>query len=624
MRRHLLKLRKSSLFKMLVKVSLAFLIAFGISKVRIDYLESLSYDWRVAVLPDPPTSNKLYIVEIDEKTVGDLNGSPTALDHARFLDRLGEAKPSAIVYVIDPSDISGTYEELEEFTASADKAGVIVASRSFPNTDPNDESQQLLPPLDRLKVMSGPKTADNVSFGKDGVSRRWIHSFKTTPLLHTELTQTLYPQLRQDPLKGLFQYKRTVQGLVEFRRTGFYPRVTFEKVMRNQFNQADITGKIVVVGFNAKASLVNYVKTPFSRDLLAMPVAELHANIFDTVLLNRSPITPDRRINLLIVFLISVLTVFVVLSLRPTHGLVILLSTLIGFSVISIALLYFFQVKLVMAQPLMAIFVCYYFFIPYRLIIENRKSWEYYQKNNILTQVEELKTNFLKMMSHDLKTPLARIQGMADVVLQESKNLDEEQQKALRTISNSSVELSEFIGSILSYGRIESKEIKLMLQSKDINKLIKDVTRKCQFLAKEKDIEIVLELEPLFSINFDPELIQQVLTNLVENAIKYSPEGKKILVTSEEIDGKVIIQVADQGYGIPEDELENVFSKFYRSKTMTGSAIKGSGLGLYLANYFVTLHHGQIVLESVEGEGSTFSVEIPSDLEIPEVAEGRS
>ena len=624
MRRHLLKIKKSPFFRAFIKVLLAFLIAFGISKVRIDYLESLSYDWRVALLPDPPTSGKLHIVNVTEQTIKDLNGSPTATHHAQFLRNLSQGHPKAIVYVIDPAEIVGTYDELEEFVEAANEAGAIIASRSFPNSDPNDESQELLPPLNRLNVLSGPKTADNVSFGKDGVSRRWIYSFKEEPLLHGRLTKILYPEYRTKPLKGLFPYKRTVQGLIEFRRTGFYPTTSFEKIFSGSYSRSELQDKLVIVGFNAKASLANYVKTPFSRDLLAMPVSEMHANVFDTILLNRSPIEPSAEISLLIVFAISLLTVFVVLSLRPLRGLLILAGTLIGFSFFSLALLYVFHIKLAMAQPLMAIFICYYFFIPYRLIIENRRSWEYYQKNSMLTKVEELKTNFLKMMSHDLKTPLARIQGMADIVLQNEENLNPGQKQALQTISSSSVELSKFIGSILSYGRIESKEIKLMLQSKDVNKLIENVIKKCSFLAQEKEIEIVVELEPLFSINFDPDLIGQVLTNLVENAIKYSPKGSKILISSEEINGKVIVQVADQGYGIPEDELENVFSKFYRSKSVTGSSIKGSGLGLYLANYFVTLHQGQIHVESVLGEGSTFTVEIPSDLDFPESAEVRS
>jgi signal transduction histidine kinase len=246
------------------------------------------------------------------------------------------------------------------------------------------------------------------------------------------------------------------------------------------------------------------------------------------------------------------------------------------------------------------------------LIIENRRSWEYYQKNKLLTQVEELKTNFLSMMSHDLKTPIARIQGMAEVVRSDKNPLSPTQAEAIDTLRRSSDELLEFISSVLNLGRIESKAIQLHLQSKDVNALLKEVVSKLEYLAGSKNIDIRTELEPLFSIKFDVDLIRQVLSNLVENAIKYSPEKTSILVSSEERDGWIVVQVADQGPGIPEDELPHIFMKFYRSRNAKGSAIKGSGLGLYLAKYFVELHKGRIQVDSTLGQGSTFTVELPA------------
>lgn len=266
-----------------------------------------------------------------------------------------------------------------------------------------------------------------------------------------------------------------------------------------------------------------------------------------------------------------------------------------------------------MAAPLMAGFLVYYFFIPYRLIIENRRSWEYYQKNKLLSQVEELKTNFISMMSHDLKTPIARIQGMTDVILSDQVTLSSQQREAVDTIKHSSDDLLKFISSILNYGKIQSEGVELHMQSKDINSILQEVVRKHEFLAKVKRIQIVSELEPMFPIPMDPDLMRQVLSNLVENAIKYSPDDTKILVTTEEKDNVVVIQVADQGPGIPEDELNNIFTKFFRSKNVKSTQIKGSGLGLYLAKYFTELHKGRIFVESKDGKGSTFTVELPME-----------
>jgi signal transduction histidine kinase len=202
---------------------------------------------------------------------------------------------------------------------------------------------------------------------------------------------------------------------------------------------------------------------------------------------------------------------------------------------------------------------------------------------------------------------------MTDVVLQDPTPLSPRQHEAMTTLAKSSQELLEFVSSILNLGRIESKELKLHMASRDPNALLTEVVEKLDYFARSKQISIKAELEPVFSLKMDADLMRQVFTNLIENAIKYSPENSSILITSEEADGRIVIQVSDQGQGIPEDELPYVFEKFYRSKNAKSSSIKGSGLGLYLAKYFVELHRGSLSVDSQTGEGSTFSVELPLD-----------
>jgi signal transduction histidine kinase len=334
----------------------------------------------------------------------------------------------------------------------------------------------------------------------------------------------------------------------------------------------------------------------------------------DTLILNSAPIRSPKWLDFLATALISILTIFVVMAIRPAQGLAVLLIAMFGYVVFSFGFFITFGLWLDMTHPMLAIFICYYFFIPYRLIVENRKSWEYYQKHSLLTQVEELKSNFLRMMSHDVKTPVARIQSMAEMARRDTNPLSPTQVDALNTISKSSEELSSFFGSILSLGRIESKEIELHLKSRDVNALLQEVIQKCEYLAKEKNIRVVTEFEPMFSVKIDEDLMRQVFTNLVENAIKYSPENSSILVTTEEVEGLVRVQVADQGIGIPQPELQHLFTKFYRARNARESDTKGSGLGLYLSDYFVRLHKGKINVESETDKGSTFTVELPMNL----------
>src|SRR5690606_10799738 len=195
------------------------------------------------------------------------------------------------------------------------------------------------------------------------------------------------------------------------------------------------------------------------------------ANIISTLLLNNGIIKTPKWLNTIITFLFAIIVVFTVFAHSPTKAIVVLGSTVFGYFVIATLLMVFANVAIGVAQPLITVFVCYYLFIPYRLIRENKKFWELTQKNKLLTPVEELKNNFLSMMSHDLKTPLARIQGMADIALAKTDHLETDQKNAIQMIKRSAEELTEFISSILDLSRVESQKIKLNLQSRDVNRI---------------------------------------------------------------------------------------------------------------------------------------------------------
>lgn len=597
-----------------LRVLLALGIAFFICQIQLDYFESMFYDLRVRLRPSTATSEKIVLINIDIKTQEMLKRLPEANDHAQLFKQLLLSQPRKVLYAQDFSEIIGSFEELEQLAQVTTQLPLIVIEdRKLPEIGIKEEFQ-LLPPLQDIPVISGPKTADSQTFAKDGVTRRIVLSLEGEPLLHTQVANEFAKRNSSFKYRGQFDFKRTQQVYINFRPTGTYETFSFIDVSEGRVALEKFTDKIIIIGRDTRSNSNDYILTPYSRDVLAMSRSELHANMLDTLILNNAPLNTPHWINVFITCLIAVFTVFVVLTLRPARGLLILGFAILVFSLISWALFAALGVWIDVAHPFLAIFICYYFFIPYRLIMENRKSWEYYQRNTLLTQVEELKSNFLRMMSHDLKTPLARIQGMTEVALGDMNKLSPKQVDALRTIGSSSEELSEFVGSILNLGRIESKEIKLHLKSKDINALLNSIVQNLQYLAQQKNITIVTEFEPMFSVKVDEDLIRQVFTNLIENAIKYSPENTSILISTEELDGKLIVQVADQGMGIPKNEQPHLFSKFYRSRNVRDGAIKGSGLGLYLSRYFVDLHKGAISVESELNTGSTFTVELPMNL----------
>ncbi|MCB0408532.1 MAG: CHASE2 domain-containing protein, partial [Bdellovibrionales bacterium] len=447
-----------------LRILFALAAAAVICQINLEYIESLTYDFRVAYKPTSPVSGHIATIAIDNKTLKELQKDPDALTHKIFLEQLKKGKPRAVVYTFDPETINGEKNELKAFAMSTEQLPSFYYAANLLPKPGHESLLKLNPPLENIPVYPAPKTADLNIFGKDGVTRRFIFSFDGSPTLHPLLASSFNGLSFKEEYRGIFEFIETYQAYIDFRPTGTYKATSFYDILEGQTDFSQFNDKVVFVGRDILETTKDYLKTPFSRDIVAMTNLEMHANILDTLILNRAPILSKPWQDFILTALISILTVFVVLTLRPTRGLAILAATVLGFALICYLLFAIFGFWVEMAHPLLAIFICYYFFIPYRLIIENRKSWEYYQRNKLLTQVEELKSNFLRMMSHDLKTPLARIQGMTEILWRHRETLSDEQQRAIKSIASSSEELSEFIGSVLDLGRIESKEIKLNLK----------------------------------------------------------------------------------------------------------------------------------------------------------------
>lgn len=591
---------------------LASIVAIFLFQINLNYLEAYTYDLRVRHTPSGEISGNVELVLLDQKSVQGLKSDLNAKVLKSLIEKVRDLEPRFIVINTALEDLEGNNQEkyaLAELTGKTPNLVVITDALTLKG---EEKGLELPPPFQKTKVASAPRTSDLKIYAKDGVTRRMLVAYQGSPLLHTTIAASYNPDVTTlTNIKGQFEFAGSSQSYISFHPKGTYPSTSAIDLLNEEHPIPRFKNKIIIIGSDTGQKSGDYILTPYSREITAMSTSEMHANMFDSIIQNSGKSTAPKWFNFITIWLVSIFTIHVVLTMSPVKGLSVLLGTVVGFIVFALLLFWLANLWISIAAPLLSIFLCYYFFIPYRLIVENRRSWEYYQKNKLLSQVEELKTNFISMMSHDLKTPIARIQGMTDMILADAVTLSSQQREAVDTIRHSSDDLLKFINAILNYGKIESQGVQLNLQSKDINSLLQEVIRKHEFLAKVKRIQIVSELEPMFPVPVDADLMKQVFSNLIENAIKYSPEDTKILVSSEETTTKVIVQVADQGAGIPADELQNIFMKFFRSKNAKSSPIKGSGLGLYLAKYFTELHRGHIFVESSHGNGSTFTVELP-------------
>jgi signal transduction histidine kinase len=346
------------------------------------------------------------------------------------------------------------------------------------------------------------------------------------------------------------------------------------------------------------------MQTPVGR----MSRTEIMANIAENVLMRKSLRQAPINLDLFILFLLMMGSVWILVTYPQSVAL--LFYVLIGVVWIAVNVWAFDVAHLWMPAwaPLIQLVATYMIFLSYQLSLNEQRAWRLQQEQLYLSEIEQLKTNFVSMMSHDLKTPIAKIQAICDRLL--ASISDDELALDLRSLRRSSDELHKYIQSILQVTKIEAKDFKINKEVTDLNENIEKVATRLQPLAKEKSIQIDLNLEPLFSIEADPTLIQEVVHNLVENAIKYSPPGGRILVTTEEKDDNVVVLVEDTGPGIPLEDQTDIWKKFTRGKNEKLD-VKGTGLGLYLVKYFVELHKGKVFLLSAPGQGTRIGFSIP-------------
>jgi len=228
--------------------------------------------------------------------------------------------------------------------------------------------------------------------------------------------------------------------------------------------------------------------------------------------------------------------------------------------------------------------------------------------------LEELKGEFIATVSHELRTPLAAIYGSAQTLLREDIELDESGQKRLLdVIAQESERLSRIADDILFANKLDSGQFVLGEKRIDLLALAREVVdqmRAC--FASRDDVSIDLEVPATIdSLVGDSDKLRQVLINLIDNAVKYSPDGGRIDVAVEARDGGVRISIRDEGIGIAPLEQRRIFGKFYRVDPALTRGVGGTGLGLYICRELVRRMEGRLSVRSEEGKGSTFIVELP-------------
>lgn len=458
-----------------------------------------------------------------------------------------------------------------------------------------NEENQLIPPK------AGLTSGDNFGFAnlfpdRDNVVRQTHLVYSSG----TSLALRLYHRLSDKPIKrNLLDPMR-----IDFRGpSGSYPSVEATDVLEGTVEASVFADKVILVG--KEGSPFSDFETPLGR----MPALEIQANTADTFLSGREIRFLPKYVTWILAAAAVAASIVIILAFPLTLAWLFLL--LFSLVIVLVTLFVFSQFKVWwgVGNPIFCIFATHLLMLGYKLSRQEEQQWRTQQEAEYLREMDQFKNNFISLFSHDLKTPIAKIRAITNRLLGGS-DLSAGSREAFQTIDRTNNELARLISDILRVTKMESMSLEAKKDVLDLNRLVELAIQRLTFAAEEKKIKIVADLEPLFSMEGDPDLIGEVVTNLLENAIKYSAEGTQIVVRTTETEDGVRLTVIDRGCGIPADEMPRVTGKFYRGRA-TEKTTKGSGLGLYLANYFVELHGGRLEIQSEVGKGTSVGFLLP-------------
>jgi signal transduction histidine kinase len=229
-----------------------------------------------------------------------------------------------------------------------------------------------------------------------------------------------------------------------------------------------------------------------------------------------------------------------------------------------------------------------------------------------LKEAMEMKAQFISTVSHELRTPMTAIREAVIIVQDEIAGKLNKDQKHFLDIAKRNIDrLARLIDDVLDFQKLNAGKMKFNLQENNMATLAEEAYTTMQPHAAKNKVDLALELEPqLPAVVCDSDRIMQVLTNLISNAVKFTPEGGRVLLSAQRRDDLLAIKVSDTGYGIPKEDLPKLFNRFFRVQR-PGKEIKGTGLGLAIVSKIVTGHGGRIEVESELDKGTTFTVLLP-------------
>lgn len=361
-------------------------------------------------------------------------------------------------------------------------------------------------------------------------------------------------------------------------------------------------------------NFIYIVENQLNTDVYVTPLgqiseAELIANIIDNQKERRDIHYLKGLSQVPLVLLLLTLSLFVSLKLPAVFSLVAVLSLFIGYIVVTFFVFNIFYLQLPILPPLLQILSTYLVFSNYKQSKEEYEKWQYKQSIAAEKELNSMKNNFLSLFSHDLKTPLAKIIGITERLRNQQSlghgSID------LEKIKNLSKQLQISIQRILKISMLESESLTLQKTQEDLNQIVESAIKKAKLLIEETSTTIHFKKAILFLTEMDRLLIEEVIYNFIENALKYGKANGNIWITITETAESVGVTVDDDGPGLAFNlsmqSPEKIWEKFYQAEKKED----GYGLGLYLSKFVIDLHKGTVFVKKSKFGGCQFGFCLP-------------
>ena len=565
-----------------------------------------AYDWMFRLHPPGASAAPASVViAIDELTLTATQGMRNVrATLARGLNALAPLKPSAVAIDLILSDPDPAHDS-SLAQALAASHNVVLASDLMPAgarwEDPLPEFRAKASAVGHVHAEPDPVSRVLPLEKAAGHDRRWAVAVEALRLVKSAKYVEESPgELTIGEIR--IPVDRQIQRSIRIRyRAGGVPVVPLHSLVEQpQQYAALISGRTVFIGVTALTAARDRLYTPFQQ---TMSGVEIHANAFETLAGGRF-LTQMSSLNVILLCLAIVVAagaVFAWLSGYLAYGLGVLL-VLAAHAIPHLAFAQ--EVVAPYLSPVLAAW----------LAVVSAAAWQYFFVRRQLRKSEADKARYqqaIHFVTHEMRSPLTAIQGSSE--LMGRYNLSDDKRKQMAQMINSeSKRLARMIQTFLDIERLTDGHMEIRSEPFSIPDVIASCVERARVLAERKQIQLVPDRIDSVSIKGDRELMEYAVYNLLTNAVKYSPADTVTTVRATHDTHGLRLSVADQGIGMDEKELKNIFRKFYRTRKAEASGEAGTGIGLSIVEQIVVHHGGRMEVTSTPGKGSCFTMVLPS------------